>query len=78
MIRTQIYLPEAIHKRLTKIRETTGVSIASFIREAVEQRIGHTDTAGDCDILKLSELGITGGEKDLSQNINCILYGEKD
>jgi len=77
MIRTQIYLPEPLHKKLLKIKEVSRLSIASFIREAIEAKLGISDPTEESDILKLADLNITGGEADLSSNIDLHLYGQQ-
>ncbi|MBL7661406.1 ribbon-helix-helix protein, CopG family [bacterium] len=77
MIRTQIYLPENIHKRLLALRGSQGKSLAQIIREAIEKQFAADEPSQENDILKLADLKLKGGPKDLSKNIDQYLYGEK-
>ncbi len=78
MIRTQIYLPEAIHKKLTLLRTKYKRSVAQIVREALERHLREESIDQENDILKLAEIGISGGPKDLSARVDDYLYGTQD
>ncbi len=77
MIRTQIYLPEDIHKRLLSLRQIWGKSAAQMIREALESYLAGSQGEGKNDLLKLADLKLSGGPKDLSSKIDDYLYGDR-
>lgn len=75
MIRTQIYLPEAMVRKLRAIRSQQKRAVGEIIREAVEKFLN--DQKDENDILELTKLELSGGPKDLSDNLDAYLYGEK-
>jgi predicted DNA-binding protein len=79
MIRTQIYIPENLHKKLryfSKIRcKSMAESICLFIEEGIEKYESLDISGKDKDMLrKISLLNFTGGDRDLSSNIDKIIY----
>lgn len=76
MFRTQIYLPEELHQLAKLEAKREHESLAEFIRRCLEKGIQEKKSQAPRKHLSaLSELGITGGPKDLSQNIDKYLYG---
>lgn len=77
MFRTQIYLPEELHQLAKMEAQKEHESLAEFIRRCLEKGIQEKKAQAKLKhISQLSELGITGGPKDLSKNIDKYLYGE--
>lgn len=76
MFRTQIYLPEELHQLAKMVAQKDHESLAEFIRRCVENGIKEKAAqASRKHLSALSELGITGGPKDLSKKIDIYLYG---
>lgn len=78
MIRTQIYIPEVLHRKLMHIAKTEDVSMAKVARDILEEGTKErkkVDRSGIKTLEALSKLGFTGGPKDLSENLDHYLYG---
>lgn len=78
MIRTQIYIPEDDHKNLQVIAGQKNKAMAEIIRNYIQDGIKKerdSDNSGIKVLQALSKLGLTGGPKDLSKNIDHYLYG---
>ena len=78
MVRTQIYLPEIIHKRLIFIAKQKRLSMAYLIRKFIEGGLKidqEKDTSGLKAMQGVLGMQITGGPKDLSKNLDKHLYG---
>lgn len=76
MFRTQIYLPEELHLLAKLQAQREHESLAEFIRRCLEKGVKEKKSQTSLKHLStLSELGITGGPKELSQNIDKYLYG---
>ena len=78
MVRTQVYLPEIVHKRLTSMAKQRKLSMAYLIRRFLEgglQREQSQDLSGQKAMRKVLEMGISGGPKDLSKQLDSYLYG---
>ena len=76
MIRTQIYIPENMYKKIMLLSETKETSMASTIRSLIKLGFSDTKTKNiDNGLIKLSKInGI--GSSDLSSNIDKYLYEE--
>ena len=76
MIRTQVYIPEDLHRDLMLLTNQTGMNFSQLIREGVETVIRKKK------IKKNKKWGegfigaIKGGPKDLSSKIDYYLYGK--
>lgn len=78
MIRTQIYIPEAIHSQLLQLAKAKSSSMAEITREFIEtglKKSQNIDRSGKTVMRKLLNLRLTGGPKDLSTNLDHYLYG---
>lgn len=76
MFRTQIYLPKELHQLAKLEAQRQSESLAEFIRQCLEKGIQEKRRQIKRKHLsELSELGFTGGPKDLSKNIDKYLYG---
>jgi len=75
MVRTQIYLPESLHKKLLAMRKSSGKSAAQIIREALADVFDKKPVEND--LLDLANLDIVGGPADLSSKLDDYLYGER-
>ena len=79
MIRTQIYIPQPLHRQLLHIAHKRGRSMAQMIREFItsglEQNRGKDD-GGKKTIANLLNIKSSAGPKDLSKNLDHYLYSE--
>ena len=76
MIRTQIYIPENMYKKIMLLSETKETSIASTIRSLIKLGFSNTKTKNiDNGLIKLSKIN-GRGSSDLSSNIDKYLYEE--
>lgn len=77
-IRTQIYLPEELHRRLRDRAAECGKSMAEQIREALERYLDETEAAipkPDDPVWRLAGQA-EGGDRDLSTDHDSYLYGK--
>ena len=77
MVRTQIYLPETVHKRLTSMAKQRKLSMGHLIRAFIEGSLSKEQSqyiSSQKAMRKLFEMNITGGPKDLSKNLDSYLY----
>jgi triacylglycerol esterase/lipase EstA (alpha/beta hydrolase family) len=75
MKRTQIYLPEDTHAELSQWAKQHNTSIAELIRNFVKEGLKQKKTTQKSpDLIGLSKLGLKGGPKDLSANLEKYLY----
>ncbi|MCX8008920.1 MAG: ribbon-helix-helix protein, CopG family [Patescibacteria group bacterium] len=77
MIRTQVYLPEDLYKKITLVAKKEKKSSAQVVRDALEKGLS---IGADCDdvgdaLLKLAQVHAKGS-RDLSQRIDAYLYEE--
>lgn len=80
MIRTQVYIPENLHKKLIYLSKKKGYSMAESIRLFIEEGIKKDETldiSGKDVLKKISLLGFSGGDKNLSSNIDKIMYNNE-
>ncbi len=78
MIRTQIYIPENLHKKLIYLAEKKNKSMAECIRIFIKEGIKKDETldiSGKDVLKKISLLNFVGGNKDMSSKIDEIIYG---
>ena len=76
MLRTQIYLPEELYTDLNNWAKKKGISLAEMIRKLVKKglREEKEKPVKENDLIKLSELKLKGGPKDLSSKFDSYLY----
>lgn len=76
MIRTQIYIPTTTHQQLKHLAKQRTKPMADVVREFIDsglQKVAQ-DQSGKKTLEALSQLHLTGGPKDLSQNLDKYLY----
>lgn len=76
MIRTQIYIPEALHSQLKLLASRQRKSLAEVLREFIKQGMVKKQNTGAKSLGALTKLKITGGPKDLSKNMDKYLFQE--
>lgn len=76
MIRTQIYIPETIHERAKSIARNKKQSMAKLYRDFITNGLRTSENRSG-DLTLLAKLGIKGGPKTLSRDIDKYLYGGK-
>jgi len=78
MKRTQIYLPEHTHQTLLRLAQKRKVSFAQIVRVCIDKEMGRMDgdDFGKKTMKAIARLGIRGGPKDLSTNLDQYLYGK--
>jgi metal-responsive CopG/Arc/MetJ family transcriptional regulator len=76
MIRTQVYIPDDLHRELTLLAQTSGQNFSSLLREGVREVIKKKKLKKRDD-WGVGFIGaIKGGPSDLSSKIDYYLYGE--
>lgn len=78
MVRTQVYVPDNIHRQLIQEARKEGSSMAHLVRDFIEAGLQHkknTDQSGSSAIEALLRMSVKGGPKDLSANLDKYLYG---
>ncbi len=75
MIRTQISLTEEEYKEAKKQAKRLGISLAAFLREALKQ-LFPVDSSGK-PWMRYRGL-VASGDEHSSQNIDDLIYGQKD
>ena len=78
MIRTQVYIPETLHNKLTRLAEAKGEPMAKVVRDFLEDGIRkaqQTDDSGITTLRRIANLKLKGGPRDLSINLDHYLYG---
>lgn len=77
MKRTQIYLPENMHKELLRRARAERTSVSELIRKSVEKSVKKNMKPKKNFFKMLDELRFKGkGPKDLSEKIDYYLYEE--
>lgn len=76
MIRTQVYLPRALYRRIQLKAQQDGKPAAQVMRELLESGLtgDERETTGDA-LLRLAAVGAPG-PSDLSQRIDDYLYAD--
>ena len=83
MIRTQIYLPEAMYRDIKRRARAKGEPAAQLIRDALEKELlienlnNPKKSQKRRGLAALADLHITGGPADLSRRIDDYLYGDE-
>jgi len=83
MVRTQVYLTTAVHRRLKNRGQILGKSLADQVREAVERYLASDDVdrvLKDDPIWTLPDRAVTAPRKspaDLAAGHDKYLYGER-
>ena len=80
MLITQIYLPEEQHAELNRIAKKLDTSMAEIIRKMIsfglKRKIMYVLPKEKNDLWKLADANISGGPKNLSDNLDKYLYDE--
>jgi uncharacterized protein YaiL (DUF2058 family) len=81
MLKTYLYIPDELDKKVTRITKAKKISKAEFTRDAIKEkveRVERSENYSSADIfLKLAEMGKKynlKGPKDLSKNHNKYLW----
>lgn len=78
MARLQLYIPAKLHHQPRQISQDKGQPMAhvtrTFLQEGIE-RAQETDYTSIRTLEAIANLGISGGPKDLSVNLDHYLYG---
>jgi len=76
MIRTQIYIPEEIHQATKFLAQKQGKTQAELLRNFITAGVieEKRKKRKQRSLSSLARLGIKGGPKDLSKNIDKYLY----
>ncbi len=81
MLKTYLYIPDELDKKVTRIIKAKKISKAAFTRDALKEkveRVERSENYSSADIfLKLAEMGKKyklKGPKDLSKNHNKYLW----
>jgi|GEM_PF-1166639 len=80
MIRTQIYIPEIMHKQVSQLAQGQDTSMASIVRALLQsglKNIAQVDNSGKDTLKKIANLKFTGGPADISVNHDYYLYGDE-
>jgi len=76
MVRTQLYLPQ--YKQIVQLAQQEAKPMAEIVRSFIQEGLTNTNTkvdrSGKATLLALSKMKMTGGPKDLSQNLDQYLY----
>ena len=76
MIRTQVYIPDDIHRDLMLLVNQTGLNFSELIRQGAREVINKQKlTEPKRDWRKFVGAGGKGGPKNLSSRIDYYLYG---
>ena len=78
MKRTQIYLPETIHRRLKQLALQHKRAMADIVRDILEQELHVTterDDSGVSVLRDVADIKGAAGPADLSTNLDHYLYG---
>lgn len=78
MIRTQIYIPEDSHRKLSRLAEQKAQPMAEIVRDFIKeglQKTQNNDSSGKNALFSIAQMGLKGGDNNLSKNINHYLYG---
>jgi hypothetical protein len=76
MLRTQIYLPEEIHRELILWARKMDLPMAEVVRRIIKTGLEKKEKFFEKgnDLLLLTQLKIKGGPKDLSEKLDFYLY----
>ena len=75
MIRTQIYIPETVHRTVKLVADRKKKTLAELIRAYIILGLKKEQSYKQAQNLSsIIQLGITGGPKDLSGNLDKYLY----
>lgn len=80
MIRTNIYLPEDLHKTLQRVAKEEGDSMAEFVRKLLQEKLnGQKKFKNGAEMfskmLTNAKKSKGSGLKDLAKNHDYYLYG---
>lgn len=78
MTRTQISIPETLHKQLMRLAQQRGEPMAHVVQGVIKVGLERVQAEKDFGIQvleKVANLKLRGGPKDLSTNLDHYLYG---
>jgi hypothetical protein len=71
MIRTQVSLDEKEYKLAKKSAKAQGISVAEYVRRAIRRSLS------DADKPWMKYAGMVSGDRDSSDTIDDVVYGDK-
>ncbi|MFB6226067.1 MAG: ribbon-helix-helix protein, CopG family [Candidatus Paceibacteria bacterium] len=75
MKRTQLYIPENLHKKIKAEAKEEGRSMSDLMREFIAEGLEHKKKQKkQVDLTDLANLNLSGGPKDLSKNMDSYIY----
>lgn len=77
MKRTQIYIPENMHKEMKNLAQKKDRSMSDLVRQFIEQGLEQESEDKTSDLSDLADLNFSGGPKDLSENIDKYIYQDE-
>jgi len=72
MTRTQLYLPEQVHRQLNRLADEKSLSMAGVIRDFIEQglkKIQIADSSGKATLREVVGLQLQGGDNNYHQSL---------
>lgn len=72
MIRTQVSLDEKEYRLAKKSAKAQGISVAEYVRRAIRQSLS------DADKPWMKYAGMVSGDRDSSDTIDDVIYGQKE
>lgn len=78
MIRTQVYIPQPLHKQLVRLAQKRGEPMARVVRGFIKVGLDKAqadDDLGTQVLENIADLKLKGGPQDLSTNLDHYLYG---
>ena len=75
MIRTQVYIPEDLHRDLMLLAKQEGTNFSTLIREGVKEVVKKKKSAKKGDWRKFVG-AVKGGPRDVASKIDYYLYGD--
>lgn len=76
MIRTQVYLPEDLHREAKLVAANADLTLSDLVRKGLLEVVRKTRKKKRKDPFKNFVGSISGGPKDLSAKIDYYLYGD--
>lgn len=77
MVRTQLYLPENEHQKLTLLAKEKGLPMAEVVRSYINIGLeleGTENKAGINLLKRLAHMNVKKGPSDLSSNLDNYIY----
>ena len=76
MIRTQVYIPDDLHRDLMLLAKQEGTNFSTLLREGAAEVVQKKKAAKKRDWRKFIGAAGKGGPKDVASKIDYYLYGK--